>query len=500
MTSDKEKPLDDAAEVVDTELDKKKAAKKKAAKAKAAKAKKLKFTGVPAEPEELPLPVAPPDDDEILSSQLSDLRKDLQSPLPEPGEEFANFEGLSRKDEKAIKGSVKTSGKIMDKSSDDEEEASIKLPNMPKYTVIGGVILLVIGIIAAVLYLTVGQVTVPDMVGMSAGAATKELNAVGLRLSITELEVPGVPPGRVVAQVPGANQKVLIGTVVNLTVAAAGEQVSVPDVAGKPFNEAKEILSSARLLVDEVRTFDNSVTPGSVVGFLPVKGTQVMAGSTVSVLVSMGSVDAPVEVPSVTGLSEEVAQRVLIDEGFNPVFFYSSTAFGGLNEVAAQTPGGYDMVSPGSTVLVLISLGNSTTDLPVPNLVGTQDAQARATISAAGFEGQRFGIINSTIATGTVISQMPPAARTLLRAGDPLGYLVSLGDETNAEVPDVLGDDLETAMERLREAGFTPRMVPRLSQLSPEEATRGKIQQQFPRGGSAYHIGLPVLIYLIDAE
>ena len=418
-------------------------------------------------------------DEKVLSSQLDDLRSELKSSLPEPGEEFMNFEGVAT-----------------DIEEGEEEEAPTSWPNFPKYTVIGGVILLLIAGIAAVVYLTFGRVEVPDMVGMSSSAAIEKLNTLSLRATIVELEAPGVSPGRVIATAPAAHEAVLRGSMVTLTVAAAGEQVEVPDVAGKPAEEAKAALSSARLLVEEVLTFDNSVPPGTVVGFLPTNGTQVGAGSTVSVLVSKGSLDVPVEVPSVLGLSEEVAAQILKDEGFNPVAFYASASFGNLNEVISQTPGGRNRVSPGATVLFLVSLGNSTTDLLVPNVAGKRDIEAEQMISAAGFAAQRFNFIESTVATGTVISQMPPAEGTLLRAGTPLGYLVSTGAETGAIVPDVLGSDLVTAASELREAGFTARVVPRLSQPGPDEADDGRVVQQFPRGGTTYHIGLPVLLYV----
>ena len=419
-------------------------------------------------------------DEEVLASQLDDLRTELKSTLPEPGEEFLSFEGLSVNEE-----------------AGDEEETATKLPNMPRYTVIGGVVLLVVALIAVVVYMTFGRVEMPDLVGMSSSAAVDKLNEINLRATIVETEAPGVSPGRVIATAPIADELVLRGTMVTLTIAAAGEQVSVPDITGKALDEAKAALSSARLTVEEIPTFDNSVPPGAVVGFLPTGGTQVATGSTVSVLVSMGSLDVPVEVPRIVGLSEEVASQVLFEAGFNPVAFFASTSFGNLNEVVSQTPGGKDLVSPGATVLILVSLGNSTTDLPVPDISGKYEIEAEQIISAAGFEAQRFDFVDSTIPTGAVVSQMPLSIGTLLRAGAPLGYLLSTGGEINAVVPDVLGSSLSTAIDDVRAAGFTPRVVPRPLHVASdaEEADSKVITQQFPRGGTSYHIGLPVLLY-----
>jgi beta-lactam-binding protein with PASTA domain len=94
--------------------------------------------------------------------------------------------------------------------------------------------------------------------------------------------------------------------------------------------------------------------------------------------------------------------------------------------------------------------------------------------------------------TDTVVAQMPPAANTLLRAGEGLGLLVSRGAQTNSTVPDVRSLETSAAIATIRAAGFTPRIVPG----SPSEGMiTGLVEQQFPMEGTIYWIGLPVLVY-----
>jgi serine/threonine-protein kinase len=364
--------------------------------------------------------------------------------------------------------------------------------HMPKYTIIIGAIVIVLALIATWAVMTFLRVPVPEVKGLPITEATIKLADAGLRVQLVEVEEPGTP-GRALRTEPRAGEMVMTGTEISLMVVAPGEEVIVPDVGNKTLEEAQANLAEARLVTQEVMSFSNDVPAGTIVGFLPTSGTRITAGSTVSVLVSKGPADATAEVPSVMGLSEENAQKVLQDAGFNPVFYTASTNYGNIDEVVAQTPGARNHVAPGSPVLVLISLGQSTTDLEVPNLSNMTQTAALAQASSAGFILESFGFVDSTQTTGTIVSQMPPVKDTLLRSGERMGILVSVGAASTAPVPNVLAKDPVGAADVLRQAGFNPIFVPR---TQGEEDEAGIVTQQFPGGESDYHIGLPVLIYV----
>jgi len=413
------------------------------------------------------------EDDTILSGQLDDLRSELNSPLPEP-EEFLSFE------------------KVHVREGEDDEDAPGRFPNSPKWLVRFGIGATIVGVLAVAALVFFFLVEVPDVTGAPVVEASERLAALGLDFEIFEEEDPNVPAGHVISTTPAAGAQTIRGSTIVVRVSDAADQVAVPDLSGMTFEEAQGLLTTLRLTAEEVRTFDSTVSAGSIAGFLPVVGTQVAVGSTVKVLVSAGVVEVPIEVPSVIGLSEEVAYQALADSGFNPVIYHASTTFGEADEVVAQTPGGRNMVSPGSSVLVLVSTGSSTTDLPVPDIVDSPVIAAEAAIRDAGFSPERFNVIDTSVAAGAVISQMPPAEDTLLRTGERVGFLVSTGDVTTAGVPGVLALDAEAAADAIRAAGFNPVLVT-APDLVPGS---GIIIQQFPAGGSQYHLGLPVLIYL----
>ena len=430
------------------------------------------------EPEELE---QTSDENDILSDQLEDLRGELKSQLPEP-EEFLSFEKV-----------------IADREGEDDADSPGRFPNSPRFLIRFGIIMTAIAIVIVsglVLFL---RVEVPNVAGLTAVEASEILVDLGLNFEIFEEEVAGIPAGQVISSTPAVGDYALWGTTVVIRVAVDGDYSAVPsNLRGMSLEDAKAALTELRLNSEVVYTFDNTQPQGSVVGFLPIRDTQLPAGSSVTLLVSAGALETPIEVPDVRNLTEDAARRVIEGVGLNPVFYYAATTHGRINHVAAQVPGVDNAVSPGSSVLIMISMGNSTTDHPVPELGGLAEQSAITMVEQSGFAPESFRMINELVAAGTVISQMPPADYALLRSGERMGFLVSVGNQTEAEVPNVLGLGSEEADTAIREAGFNPIIV-----ASPELQAQGEAGehfgiavQQFPQGNVQYHIGLPVLIYL----
>jgi|GEM_PF-1339499 len=425
------------------------------------------------------------DEEEELADQIQDLRGELSSQLPEP-EEFLSFEEVSH-------------GKGEDSSDEDDDQSPGKFPNSPRFLVRFGAVALVVAAIVTMVVVLFFQVEVPSVTGETAADASETIMAAGFRFEIFEEDAEGVPAGQVLSTTPAAGEVALRGTTVIIRVAAESRYATVPNVNGMDFEEAQMELTASRLNINAIQTFDDSVPAGTVLGFLPVTGTQVPIGAAITVLISAGVLEANLEVPRVVGLTESGARNVLTNAGFNPVFYHASTTRGEIDHVVAQTPGEGNRVNPGSPVLVMISMGNSTTDHPVPDLSGNNETQAIAAIETAGFEPEIFGMIDPTVREGTVLSQMPPAQDTLLRSGERVGFIVSRGSAAQAEIPNVLSMNEDDAMDVLRDAGFNPVLVTSLYG-SDRYASGSIITQQFPRGGSQYYIGLPVLVYLAFPE
>jgi len=426
------------------------------------------------------------EDDTALSNQLQGLRGELKSKLPEP-EQFLSFDQALADREGG---------------AEDDETAPGKFPNSPRVLVRYGAIVTIATLVIVAALVVFLRADVPNVIGQTAVEASEAIAEAGLNVEIFEEETPDVPDGQVMTTAPGPGEVTMRGTTVVIRVARNTNEVAVPNVRGKTLTDARETLTSTRLNTQVKRTFDNSVPEGTVVGFLPVTGTLVPPGSSVTLLVSAGTLDTAIEVPRVIGLTEDAARSALEQMGFNPVFYHAYSSRGEVDYVVAQTPGGANTVAPGSPVLVMISMGNSTSGLAVPDITEQDRASASRAIESSGFLPEGFGIIDDNVAAGAVISQMPPAQDSFLRRDESLGFLFSVGGQTHAEVPRLLGLSQAEAFRIIRDAGFMPVLSASDAAIHADSSQEylnlegNVITQQFPAAGSQYQIGLPVLMYL----
>jgi len=147
-------------------------------------------------------------------------------------------------------------------------------------------------VIAAILLLlavTSCAPRVPDVRGLSEKDARHELSRAGYRTgTLSRVEVPGTPAGRVGEQVPKAGAYLARGRSVDLVVAIGTEMVTVPDVVGNDTPAAELVITRAGLEMDAAGEYSSAIPPGAVISQNPPPGARVRAGSDVVVVVSLG--------------------------------------------------------------------------------------------------------------------------------------------------------------------------------------------------------------------
>ncbi|MFD4739400.1 Stk1 family PASTA domain-containing Ser/Thr kinase [Streptomyces virginiae] len=129
----------------------------------------------------------------------------------------------------------------------------------------------------------ISKAAVPELRGKKKDEAVKALTDAKLRLgSVTEQEAPGAVPGTVVSQQFEAGQEIEVGKTVNITIAKASAQTTVPNFNGLTVDQYKEELRRANLRLGLV----NGSTDGNavVVRTDPLPGTPVASGQTVNVI------------------------------------------------------------------------------------------------------------------------------------------------------------------------------------------------------------------------
>jgi serine/threonine-protein kinase len=180
-------------------------------------------------------------------------------------------------------------------------------------------------------------------------------------------------------QQPEPGTRLAKGSIVTIEVSTGKREVRVPSVVGKTEADAVAEITRAGLEVRSVQI--NSGQPaGIVTAQAPAPGTTLVEGSEVRINVSKGP--APVAVPSVVGLLYETAAAQLQAADF-AVGRDDVDSDEPKGTVVAQDPAGNTTASRGSTVMLSVSKGPTTVE--VPDVTGLDLAAARQTLRAAGF-------------------------------------------------------------------------------------------------------------------
>ncbi|GGS77795.1 hypothetical protein GCM10010156_40730 [Planobispora rosea] len=196
-------------------------------------------------------------------------------------------------------------------------------------------------------------VRVPRVTGLPVAEAKRALEEAGLRIKVTgSRPVLGAREESVVEQDPAEGTETHPGTVVRVVLATRVKTVVVPELRGLTVQQAGAKLEAAQLSAGIVEDVPGDQPRGTVVGQNPRAGEAVPPGTAVAL-----SVAAPrrVAVPSTVGMLFDVAFDALTERGFVVTHDYE-TSFTVAGIVIRQVPGG-GTLEPGSTVLVILSLG-----------------------------------------------------------------------------------------------------------------------------------------------
>ena len=144
-----------------------------------------------------------------------------------------------------------------------------------------------------------GEVSVPNLVGMSYEDAQAAAADLDLEVARTAFQPSDQPDGTVLAQDPAAGAVVDPGSTIKLTIALGDETVTVPDLRGKVEREALNLISAAKLTIgDRTEAFDAFIPAGSVVSQDPGAGQLVTQGLAVNYVVSKGPEPTPSPSPT----------------------------------------------------------------------------------------------------------------------------------------------------------------------------------------------------------
>jgi eukaryotic-like serine/threonine-protein kinase len=128
---------------------------------------------------------------------------------------------------------------------------------------------------------------VPSVIGMARERAQVTLENAGFDVGSVEEQPSERPRGEVIATAPGADVESPIPSTVTIFVSAGPATVSMPDVVGRPFAEARQLLEQLGLRVPDPQIDYDSFEPAStVISQSPGGGLTVAPGTNIQLRVS----------------------------------------------------------------------------------------------------------------------------------------------------------------------------------------------------------------------
>jgi eukaryotic-like serine/threonine-protein kinase len=246
-------------------------------------------------------------------------------------------------------------------------------------------------------------VAVPFVEGVRAPVARRRIQDAGLRPVPRQESSDSVPQGIVIRQEPDAGERIQRGNAVRYFVSTGKPRVQVPEVVGARESDAVATLRAAGLVPRVVDIFSDE-PEGTVIAQDPKGGTSIVEGSDVRLNVSKGP--QRTGLPNVIGRSFDDAAAALRESGFTPVR-RDVEAPEPEGTVVGMSPAAGTLVPPGTRVTLNVSTGQSTT--AVPDVVGEEEASARATLQNEGWRVLiRDTPTTNPDADGLVITQTPP--------------------------------------------------------------------------------------------
>lgn len=276
-------------------------------------------------------------------------------------------------------------------------------------------------------------------------------------------------------------------------IGGGGKEVTVPDVKGMSYSEAKEVLEAKGLKIEKADEpiASQKIEKGKIVSQTPSKNSKVKKGRTVRVILSAGNTE--LKVPDLKGLSYKEAKTLLSEMGLQISKgdeVDSDSVTEGL--IASQYPSAKTKVDKGDIITVNISKGKK--DAVIPKLVGTtftSESDVSDILSKYGYKLGKVSYEESYETPGTIIKQSPDAGTTAEKKTS-VDIVISKA-KSKATVPNLNGMTYDQAESALQSLGFS---VGRVTEEENNGFTAGTVFKQYPAANSEYQTGSTVDIWI----
>ena len=266
----------------------------------------------------------------------------------------------------------------------------------------------------------------------------------------------------------------------------------VPNLIGTPIEQAREILSEAKLSVQMDYQTNIDYPENTVFDQDPIAGAKLEQAETVRLWVSKGT--GPMTLIKVIGDSVSEAVRDLEAMGLRVDTVEFEDPVQPAGQVIDQNPVAGSEITPGTRVILFVSKGPAVEQ--IPDLENRPFLAAMNIISQLGWLASTSEEASETIPAGLVIRTEPPA-QSKLSPGSRVEIVISSGLPMIL-VPSVTSLLEDSALQTLEGEGFQVNLI---EELLPEGSVNdGRVISQSPEPELEVELGTIVTIVIGRSE
>lgn len=270
--------------------------------------------------------------------------------------------------------------------------------------------------------------------------------------------------------------------------------IEVPQLVGETQAVANEMCEKKNLVMKVVSQKQSDKPVGTVLEQSIKAGEKVKKQTVIEVVICSGAEE--VEVPNVSGNTQDGAWKILKDKGFTDYEVqteYSDEYDNG--EVIRTTPEAGTTATVDTKIVIVVSKGAEKAE--VPNLVGRTVSEAKEALSAKGLtDGGSTEEYSNTVEEGKIIRQDVKAGKKV-DSGTSVSYVVSKGKKPAATVavPDLRGYSLADAILALRNRGLDYK-----EERADSPSPSGTVVDMSPDIGSQVEVGSIITLYVSNGS
>lgn len=270
--------------------------------------------------------------------------------------------------------------------------------------------------------------------------------------------------------------------------------IEVPQLVGETQAVANEMCEKKNLVMKVVSQKQSDKPVGTVLEQSIKAGEKVKKQTVIEVVICSGAEE--VEVPNVSGNTQDEAWKILKDKGFTDYEVqteYSDEYDNG--EVIRTTPEAGTTATVDTKIVIVVSKGAEKAE--VPNLVGRTVSEAKEALSAKGLtDGGSTEEYSNTVEEGKIIRQDVKAGKKV-DSGTSVSYVVSKGKKPAATVavPDLRGYSLADAISALRNRGLDYK-----EERADSPSPSGTVVDMSPDIGSQVEVGSIITLYVSNGS